>query len=38
MKRLLFFSCHGIQRVCDDKQIVNMNEVVCGQVEQERFG
>jgi hypothetical protein len=31
MKRLFYFCCHGIQRVCDDRQIVNKNEVVCGQ-------
>jgi hypothetical protein len=31
MKRLFYFCCRGIQRVCDDRQIVNGSEVVCGQ-------
>ncbi len=38
MKRLFYFYCHGIQRVCDDKQIVNMNEVVCGQQNKKDLG
>jgi hypothetical protein len=38
MKRLFYFCCHGIQKVCDDRQIVNMNEVVCGQQNKKDLG
>ncbi len=38
MKRLFYFCCHGIQRVCDDRQIVNMNEIVCGQQNKKDLG
>jgi hypothetical protein len=38
MKRLFYFYCHGIQRVCDDRQIVNKNEVVCGQQNKKDLG
>jgi hypothetical protein len=38
MKRLFYFCCHGIQRVCDDRQIVNKNGVVCGQQNKKDLG
>jgi hypothetical protein len=38
MKRLFYFCCRGIQRVCDDRQILNRSEVVCGQQNKKDLG
>jgi hypothetical protein len=38
VKRLFDFCCCGIQRVSDDRQIVNGSEVVCGQQNKKDLG